>query len=235
MNKLLTFEGGQPFTIEDLSFLQSNFIDAMNNIVASLAGNVNCILTGIKESNTSAKPGAIYIDGNIYMLTKYVSGGGSKYYLCINQKETEQRMFRDSVSHNVYLVDDAYMSDAPSAVSIDMRTTVTLSEIVVEGRGLWTSIGPEFEPNTSGDVFVADIDKTIKPKSSMLVNIVKSSANNSNQLWSTNFRDPNEYRSMVVSGINAYILIASKNEGRVYNIDGTPYNGPIIINNLELK
>ena len=235
MNKLLTFEGGQPFTIEDLSFLQSSFIDAMNNIVASLAGNMSCILTGIKDGYTSVVPGAVYIGGNIYVLTKSVSGGGSKYYLCINQKETEQRMFRDSSTRNVYLVDDAYMSDAPSAVSIDMRTANTLSEIVVNGKGLWESISPEFESTTSGDVLVPDTTKSIKPNASMLINIVKSTASNSNQLWSTQFRDPSEYRCIVVSGINPYILVASRTEGRVYNIDGTPYNGPIMINNLELK
>ena len=235
MNKLLTFEGGQPFTIEDLSFLQSSFIDAMNSMVASLAGNMSCILTGIKDSNTSVVPGAVYIDGNIYILTKSIYGGASNYYLCINQKETEQRMFRDSSTHNVYLVDDAYMSNAPSEVSIDMRTACTLSEIVVNGKGLWVSIGPEFDDNISGDVLIPDTTKTINPKSSMLIDIVKSSGSNSNVLWTTAFRHPNECRGMVVSGINAYILVASKNEGRVYNIDGTPYNGPIIISNLELK
>ena len=235
MNKLLTFEGGQPFTIEDLSFLQSSFIDAMNNIVASLVGNMNCILTGIKDGYTSVVPGAVYIGGNIYVLTKSVSGGGSKYYLCINQKETEQRMFRDSYTRNVYLVDDAYMSESPSAVSIDMRTANTLSEIVVNGKGLWESISPEFESTTSGDVLVPDTTKSIKPNASMLINVVKSSASDSNQLWATQFRDQSEYRCIVVSGINPYILVASRNEGRVYNIDGTPYNGPIIIDNLELK
>ena len=235
MNKLLTFEGGQPFTIEDLSFLQSSFIDAMNNIVASLAGNMSCILTGIKDGYTSVVPGAVYIGGNIYVLTKSVSGGGSKYYLCINQKETEQRMFRDSSTRNVYLVDDAYMSESPSAVSIDMRTANTLSEIVVNGKGLWESINPDFDDTTSGDVLVPDTSKTIKPKASMLINVEKSSATNSNILWKSAFRDPYEYRGIVVSGINAYILVASKTEGSVYNIDGTPYNGPIIIDNLELK
>ena len=232
MNKLLTFEGGQPFTIEDLSFLQSSFIDAMNNIVASLAGNVSCILTGIKDGYTSVVPGSVYIGGNIYVLTKSVSGGGSKYYLCINQKETEQRMFRDSSTRNVYLVDDAYMSESPSAVSIDMRTANTLSEIVVNGKGLWKSIGKLL--TVEGEVLVPK-DAGIATRSSMLVNIVKPQATESNLLWTTSFSDTNEYRGITVFGNQAYIVVGSINAGYVYNMDGSPYNGAITINNLELK
>lgn len=232
MNKLLTFEGGQPFTIEDLSFLQSSFIDAMNNIVASLAGNMSCILTGIKDGYTSVVPGSVYIGGNIYVLTKSVSGGGSKYYLCINQKETEQRMFRDSSTRNVYLVDDAYMSESPSAVSIDMRTANTLSEIVVNGKGLWESIGTLL--TVEGEVLVPK-DAGIATRSYMLVNIVKPQSTESNLLWTTSFRDPNEYRGITVFGNQAYIVVGSRTAGYVYNMDGSPYNGAITINNLELK
>ena len=232
MNKILTFGGGQPFTTEDLSFLQSIFKDTVEAIVKSLAGNIDCILTGIQGSYTSANPGAVYIGGNIYILTSTISGGGSKYYLCINQKETEQRIFRDSVSHNVYLVDDAYMSDSPSSVSIDMRSVNTLSEIIVNGKGLWQSIGPLL--TVEGEVLVPK-EAGIATRSSMIVNIVKPQSTESNQLWSTSFRDPNEYRGITVFGNQAYVIVGSRTEGRVYNMDGSEYKGPITINNLELK
>lgn len=232
MNRLLTFSGGQPFTTEDLSFLQNIFKDTVEAIVKSLAGNIDCILTGIQGSYTSAKPGAVYIGGNIYVLTSAISGGGSKYYLCINQKETGQRMFRDSLNHNVYLVDDAYMSESPSSVSIDLRSANTLSEIIVNGKGLWESIGPLL--NAEGEVLVPK-DAGIATRASMLVSIVKTQATETNQLWSTAFRDPYEYRGITVFGNQAYIVVGSKNEGRVYNMDGSEYNGPITINNLELK
>lgn len=235
MNKILTFEGGQPFTIEDLEFLQSSIIDAMSTIVASLVGNMNCILIPMKDDNSSAAPQAVYIDGNIYVLDKPVSGGSNKHYLCINPKESEQRTFRDSVVRNVYLVDDAYMSETPSAISMDMRTAYTLNDIIVHGKGLWESISPEFDENTSGDVLFPDYNKTIRPKSSVLINITKTSDNQTNRLWHTQYREPEEYRGVVVSDSTAYVLVASKTIGLVYNLDGTPYNGPITISNLELK
>ena len=230
MNKLLTFEGGQPFTIEDLSFLQENFIGAIESMAKSLAGSIDCILYGVRD--TSGYTGAVYIGGNIYVLTKTIAGGTGKRYLCIRQTETEQRTFRDSVSRNIYLVDDAYMSETASEISIDVETVPTLSEIVVNGKGIWVSIGPLL--TVEGEVLVPK-DASIATRASMIVNIVKTAANDSNQLWSTSFRDPNEYRGITVFGNNAFIVVGSRTEGRVYNIDGSEYKGAITINNLELK
>lgn len=232
MNKLLTFEGGQPFTIEDLSFLQESFANSIESIVKSLVGSVDCILTGITGLLTSANPGAVFIGGNIYILKNSVSGGGSKYYLCIKQVETGLRTFRDSTPRNIYLVDDAYMSEIPSAVSLDLRTAKTLSEIVVNGKGLWESIGPL--DTGEGEVLVPK-DTGIDTRASMIVNIVKTAANDTNELWSTLFRDPNEYSGITIFGNKAYIVVGSRTRGRVYNIDGSEYKGAITINNLELK
>lgn len=230
MNKLLTFEGGQPFTIEDLSFLQESFIGAIESMAKSLAGSIDCILYGVRD--TSGYTGAVYIGGNIYVLTKSITGGTGARYLCIRQTETEQRTFRDSVSRNIYLVDDAYMSETASEISIDVETVPTLSEVVVNGKGLWVSIGPLL--TVEGEVLVPK-DASIATRASMIVNIVKTAANDSNQLWSTSFRDPNEYRGITIFGNNAFIVVGSRTEGRVYNIDGSEYKGAITINNLELK
>ena len=230
MNKLLTFEGGQPFTIEDLDFLQESLIGAIEAMAKSLAGDIDCILYGVRD--TSGYTGAVYIGGNIYVLTKTITGGTGKRYLCIRQTETEQRTFRDSVSRNIYLVDDAYMSETASTISIDVETAPTLSEIVVNGKGTWMSIGPLL--GVEGEVLISN-DKGVANRYSMLVNIVKSSANDTNVLWSTSFRDPNEYRGIAIFGNNAYIVIGSRAEGRVYNIDGSEYKGAITIDNLELK
>ena len=230
MNKLLTFEGGQPFTIEDLAFLQENFIGAIESIAKSLAGNIDCILYGVR--NTSGYTGAVYIGGNIYVLTKTITGGTGKRYLCIDQQETEQRTFRDSVIRNIYLVDNAYMSEIASGVSIDVETAPTLSEIVVNGKGTWMSIGPL--SGVEGEVLISN-DKGVANRYSMLVNIVKSSANDTNVLWTTSVRDPNIYRGIAIFENKAYIVIGSITSGKVYNIDGSEYKGAITIDNLELK
>ena len=229
MNKLLTFEGGQPFTIEDLNFLQESFIGAVESMAKSLAGRIDCILYGVQGPEYT---GAVYIGGNIYVLTKPITGGTGKKYLCIRQTETEQRTFRDSVGRNIYLVDDAYMSEMASEISIDVRTVPTLSEVVVNGKGLWESIGPLSEGE--GEVLVPK-DAGIATRASMIVNIVKTAANDSNILWSTAFRDPTTFRGITVFGNKAFVVVGARGEGRVYNMDGSEYKGAITINNLELK
>lgn len=234
MNKLLTFEGGQPFTIEDLSFLQKNMLDSVYAVVKSLAGDLDCILYGIKYKNTSTIPGALYIGGEIYILTKDIIGTGNQYYLCINQTETEERTFRDSNTHKVHLIDDAYMSASPSAISIDLRNVYTLKEIAVDGMGRWESFGATI--NGTGDVFIrySNFDNDVLDPG-ILVNIRKDSETVSNVLWNTGRRDPNLYSGIVISENKAYIISGSTGEGRVYNMDGSEYTGPIYINNLVLK
>ena len=232
MNRILTFEGGQPFTIEDLAFLQGNMLDAVKAVVKSLAGNLDCILTGIRRTNTSIDPGALYIGGEIYILTKGITGEGDQYYLCMNPKETEERTFRDSTTHNVHLVDDAYLSASASAISVDLRNLYTLKEIAVDGMGGWESIGATIYG--TGDVLQRSLDaEGVNP--GVLVNITKDSDTGSNVLWESGFRDPSNYTGIVVSNHRAFVIEGCRTEGRVYNMDGSEYTGPIYINNLVLK
>ena len=227
MNKLFTFEGGQPFTIEDLAFLQDSFIKSIESVVKSLAGNVDCILTGIIDNNPYYS-GSVYIGGNIYILTQQISGGSGKKYLCIKQTESGQRLFRDSTTHNVYLVDDAYMSETPSDVCIDITTAKTLSDILV--NGLWEEII---------DVTGATISRPrpntgLAVKDSILVSVNKK-ATDSNLLWNSVYRSPDIYAGLVVYTEKLFIVIGSKTEGRVYNVDGSAYNGAISFEKVELR
>lgn len=232
MNRILTFEGGQPFTIEDLAFLQRNMLNAVQSVVKSLVGNLDCLLTEIRISNTAIKPGALYIGGEIYILTKELTGEGDQYYLCINPKETEERTFRDSTTHNVHLIDDAYLSASASAISVDLRSLYTLKEIVVDGMGGWESFGATVYG--TGDVLQRSLEfDNVNP--GVLVNITKDSDTGSNVLWESAFRDPSTYSGIVVSDHRAFVIEGNKKEGRVYNMDGSEYTGPIYINNLVLK
>ena len=236
MNKLLTFGGGQPFTTQDVAFLQENFNSAISNLISSLCSGKDCILTGIRAGDyqVGADPGAVFIKGNIYILDKetpYTSG--TSYYLCIRQDEKEKRTFRDFSEHNVYLVDNAYMSDTPSDISIDLRSANTLAEILVIGNGLFYDLGPELPERVTGNVYHIESDyKAIDSK--MIVDLKKSS-DDDNLLWSTAFRDPAVYYGLTVYNRQAYIVEGNRGEGRVYNLDGTPYNGPIHIYNLKLR
>lgn len=227
MNKLLTFEGGQPFTIEDLAFLQDSFIKSIESVVKALAGNVDCILTGIIDNNPYYS-GSVYIGGNIYILTQQISGGSGKKYLCIKQTESGQRLFRDSTTHNVYLVDDAYMSETPSDVCIDITTAKTLSDILV--NGLWE----EVMGVTGATISIPRPDIGLAVKDSILVSVNKTSTD-SNVLWDGMSRNPDIYVGLVVYTEKLFIVIGSLTEGRVFNVDGSAYNGAISFNNVELK
>lgn len=227
MNKLLTFEGGQPFTIEDLAFLQDSFIKSIESVVKALAGNVDCILTGIIDANPYYS-GSVYIGGNIYILTQQISGGPGKKYLCIKQTESGQRLFRDSTTHYVYLVDDAYMSETPSDVCIDVNTAKTLSDILV--NGLWE----EITGITGATISVPKPNIGLAVKESILVSVNKTTTD-SNNLWNGVSRDPNVYVGLVVYTEKLFIVLGSLSGGYVYNVDGSAYNGAISFNNVELK
>lgn len=230
MNKLLTFEGGQPFTIEDLAFLQDSFIKSIESVVKALAGNMDCILTGIVDENPGYM-GSVYIGGNIYILAQQISGGSGKKYLCIKQTESGQRLFRDSTTHNVYLVDDAYMSETPSDVCIDITIAKTLSDILINGSGLWIENVMETEGAT---ILVPNVETGLAVKDSILVSVNKTTTD-SNVLWRGGNRGPEYYEGLVVYEKKIYIVSGSLMSGTIYNVDGSDYNGPISFNNLELK
>lgn len=237
MNRLLTFEGGQPFTTQDIAFLQDNFNSAMYSLVSSLSFGQDCIITGIREEGykTNAYPGAVYIKGNIYVLpneTPKVSG--TSYYLCIRQEEQEKRLFRDASEHNVYLIDNAYMSESPSEISVDMRSVNTIPEILLSGKGLFEDLGATFPSGTTGTILEkVNFDTPID--FGMIVSIDKSNETTDNTLWDTPMRDPISYSAIVVYQTKAYIIIGSRGGGSAYNLDGTPYNGPIVFDNVKLR
>lgn len=229
MNKLLTFEGGQPFTIEDLNFIQGNFIKSVESIVKALAGNIDCVLTGMMGDSWNIE--SVYIGGNVYILANPITESGGKKYLCIKQTEDGQRLFRDSINHNVYLVDDAYMSDFESDICLNMNAAKTLSDILVNGYGLWKEF---FTISESAEIAVPNTDSGLAKKDSILVNVNKTTTD-SNVLWRGGFRDPEVYEGMVVYNKKIYIVSGSLISGFIYNIDGTEYTGAISFNNLELK
>lgn len=234
MNRLLTLEGGQPFTTEDLDFLQTNFEDALNSLVKGLAGTLNCVVSGILSgSTTSAVPGSVYIDGKLYVLKSSVSGGGSKHFLCIEPTEENARTFRDGQNRNIYLVDNAYMSESPSAVSIDLRGVKTLSEIVAGGGG-WSSLSADFDAGATGVIEFRQADTGLYSKSQMRVTVNKP-LTESNLLWRSLIPSLSEFSAIAIYNNQAFVVVGSTVNGHVYNLDGTPYNGPIVIYQLELK
>ena len=98
--------------------------------------------------------------------------------------------------------------------------------------GGWESFGATVYG--TGDVLQRSLDlDNVNP--GVLVNITKDSDTGSNVLWESAFRDPSTYSGIVVSDHRAFVIEGNKREGRVYNMDGSEYTGPIYINNLVLK
>ena len=71
--------------------------------------------------------------------------------------------------------------------------------------------------------------------SSMMVSVMKSVSTDTNKLWYTSNRDAYMYSAIVVQDRKAYIVEGNTMEGYIYEIDGTPYNGPTSLINLKLK
>lgn len=238
MNKILTFEGGQPFTTDDLAFLQNNFGNMARTLVRSLLRtNQDCILWGIKTGeDTKTAQGAVYINGDIYILDEPLSGEKEQYYLCISQEESKPRLFRDNQTHNVYLTDSAYMSETATATSIDLRNAVMLLDLMTgTGDNVWEDFteSVQFPENVTGTVLIrpstvyAQFDKRFK------VSIEKNVDDGSNEIFSTPFRDPEERTGIVLSNRKILIIEISRNGMLVFNSDGTPYTGPLSLTNVE--
>ena len=243
MNKLLTFEGGQPFTTQDVAFLQDNFNSAITNLINSLCSGLDCILTGIingsgNRSNVSALPGSLFIKGNIYVLTKDIpKSSETSYYLCIRQIEQEKRIFRDSSEHNVYLVDDAYMSETPTEISLDLRSAKKLEDILLNGEGKFENLNVEFSNGVSGSVLAIKDGQTYMGYE-MIATIIKSSISgeNNNRLWTYNRAG----RAAVLSGVaidnnKLYIVVVGSVDCRIFNIDGSEYNGAIAFYDVKMR
>ena len=235
MNKIKTYEGGQPFTTGDLEFLQDSFMDALNALISALTTSQDCILTGIRKVGTSSEAvaGALFVKGNIYIL-KNDTPASNGYYLCIRQDESGSRFFRDGQEHKVYMVDSSYMSDTPSDVAVDLRTITTIYEELILKNGMFYNIEAQFPQNVTGNI--RHIKSGMKAvDSSMMVSVMKSVSTDTNKLWYTSNRDAYMYSAIVVQDRKAYIVEGNTMEGYIYEIDGTPYNGPISLINLKLK
>lgn len=241
MNKLLTFEGGQPFTTQDIAFLQDNFYSAITNLIDSLCSGIDCILTGIisgdsRDSNSkiSAIPGSVFIKGNIYVLTKDIPKSSEKsYYLCIRQLEQEKRQFRDSSEHNVYLVDDAYMSDSPSDISLDLRYAFLLEDVLVRGEGKYNSVEATFPDGVTGDVY--SITKaSIYTNKTLSVTINKTKDSNDNVLCNFTGVGYKNYVGIAIYDDKVFTVRSGGQTLQVFTYDGTPYNGRISLTNVKL-
>lgn len=141
MNKFLTYPGGQPIFLGDITFLDNAYRDALKNIVTGLTGNsaANAILSGtISKSGNLLSWTALVIafKGEIF----YVQAGSlasslSSYYVTVNTStpdEDGERQFENGVQYNVYEYRTAAITSLNVSGSLPLTDFIDLTEALAE-------------------------------------------------------------------------------------------------------
>lgn len=127
MNKLLFKEGGQPFYLDDLDFMQSAFADTIKAIVSTY-GNV--ILSGCNipppiaiaghPTTYSWEDGYIAINGEVYRVDNGSFQGGlnTNLYWKVVSTEGQKEIYENTSEHNVYQYRRVELTDAVTSSDI---------------------------------------------------------------------------------------------------------------------
>ena len=93
MNRLLTKSGGQPFWLEDIDFLQAAQSEPLEQLLWSLSGGQNCILSGCDVLyNGQILDGYILLNGEILKLNQQALPKISIYVSKYNNYGGERKM-----------------------------------------------------------------------------------------------------------------------------------------------
>lgn len=134
MNKLLFNEGGQPFYLDDLDFMQSAFADTIKAIVSTY-GNV--ILSGCdippgiaiagKPTRYTWEEGYIAINGEVYRVDSgyFDAGIDETLYWKVVSTEGQKEIYENTSEHNVY-----------QYRKVELTDTVTSSDIYVPASAI---------------------------------------------------------------------------------------------------
>ena len=157
MNKLLTYNGGQPFTTGDLDFIQQNYTEALEAVGLGFSGNGlarSCILWGITPGDgTDVAPGAVLADGQVFLVPSTIRRTIEKY-LCFREVREDGRIFADGKENKVKLVHEPYVASATDGACayIALDGALTLRQLIL-GEGAWEKV-PDvlFSGETRGTV-----------------------------------------------------------------------------------
>lgn len=147
MDKLLANEGGQPFYLEDISFMQNSTQDILKGIARGLGVNTdNYILYGCNVTIASAKEGVhavtwndgyIVIAGEAYPV---LSGSlnmdeGADIYWVVKSALSGKRTYENGSEQNVYQCNTVTLQTSFSAgdVYVLYKDTITLPNAVSRG------------------------------------------------------------------------------------------------------
>lgn len=127
MNKLLFNEGGQPFYLDDLDFMQSAFAETVKGVISTY-GNV--ILSGCEISppiSIAGRPtvynwdeGYIAINGEVYRVDSGSFSGemNAKLYWKVVSTEGQKEIYENTSENNVYQYRKVELTDTVAASDI---------------------------------------------------------------------------------------------------------------------
>lgn len=239
MNKLLTFEGGQPFTTGDLDYIQTCYGEAIEAIGKSLTGAdvTKAVLWGIEYDGKiqagHATQGAVMVDGEVLFVESDLTGT-SERYLCFRAVDSEQRTLNNGQQVNVYRKYEAYLSASTDGAYkyIDLTDTDTLYDILRGSRDWVSNEAFTFVSGASGEFL-----SNTRTDEWLIKSATRSSASD-NLLLS----QPGRPLSLFWSGIGADTVsnkaIVFMFDGiavRTYNVDGTEYTGSLTVSNVYIR
>lgn len=239
MNKLLTFEGGQPFTTGDLEFIQTCYGEAIEAICKALTGAdvTKAVLWGIKYDGKiqagHATQGALMVDGEVLFVDTALSGT-SERYLCFRAVDSEQRTLNNGQQVNVYRKYEAYLSASTEGAYkyIDLTDTDMLYDILRGSRDWVSDARFTFVSGASGEFL--NNERT----GEWLLKYATRSSASDNLLLS----QPGRPTSSVISGIGVdnvskktIVFIFDYTSVYTYNVDGTEYTGSLTVSNVYIR
>lgn len=151
MNKLITtYNGGMPFTLDDLTFLQNNiekgFVDIIRSMNELNANNI--ILNGINYNLATEKvsAGTFFHDDRIYYLPEDVTVDseypeGYELYYTPSYDQNGIKVFNNGIAYSVYLLDIinlARTEDIPELPTGSWR--IPLEDTKKNGYSTWKTL-----------------------------------------------------------------------------------------------
>lgn len=247
MNKLLTFEGGQPLTTGDLEFLQACYADALEALGKGLCSLhvTKAVLWGIASGGYvhagAAEVGAVLVEGEVLFVTSKLTGS-SERYLCFRAVDSEERTMNNGTQQKVYRKYEAYLSTETDGAYkyIDLTDTDLLENIIRGSKDWQPGTYISMASSVSGEVLTKA--SSYKSASEYWIKTLSKPSSSDNLLFSYPFTGAErDYATTIAvnkSGSNeniALVISVGGGECRVYNVDGTAYNGAVTISNVIAK
>lgn len=239
MNKLLTFDGGQPFTTGDIDYIQTCYGEAIEAIGKALTGAdvTKAVLWGIEYDGKiqagHATQGAVMVDGEVLFVPSDLTGT-SERYLCFRAVDSEQRTLNNGQQVNVYRKYEAYLSASIDGAYkyIDLTDTDTLYDILRGSRDWVSNASYSFASGASGEFL-----ESKRAAEWLIKSANRSSASDNLLLSKPGSPLPNSWAGIGADTLSnkAIVFIFDGIAVRTYNVDGTEYTGSLTVSNVYIR